>query len=249
VKIEVLCLFPDLVRQVASCGMPQRAVASGALTLEARSLRDTALRDDGRVDGRAFGGGPGMVLEAEPLAQSIEAARARLPRARVAMLSPQGERFDQAWAQRLASEPELVLVCGRYEGVDERAMSTMDFELSLGDFVLSGGELAAMVVVDAIARLLPGVLGDEESAQADSFVAGRLDHPHYTRPAQWRGRQVPEALLSGDHERIRRWRLQRSLAVTWLKRPELLKGLELTAEQRGLLREFIRAGATIEDEV
>ena len=162
----------------------------------------------------------------------------------VILLSPQGERFDQHWAQRLSQQQGLVLLCGRYEGLDERFVkSEVDVELSLGDFVLSGGELAAMAVIDAIARLLPGVLGHAESAQNDSFSAGLLDHPHYTRPEVWRGEAVPEVLLSGDHARIARWRLKQALGNTWLKRPDLLDGIAMSDEVRTLLREFISEAA------
>lgn len=239
-RIEVLSLFPELVEQVARYGMPRRAVECGALTLVSGDLRDHAQRQDRRLDQRPYGGGPGMVMQAEPLMQAIEAAKVAAPTAQVVGLSPQGEPLTQEWVRRLATETALVVVCGRYEGLDERLAPALDVELSLGDFVLSGGELAAMVLVDAVARLLPGVLGDEASAQNDSFsAAGQLDHPHYTRPEHWRGQAVPEVLLSGDHAAIRRWRLKQALGATWLKRPELLAGVELDQEQTGLLREFI----------
>lgn len=239
-KIEVVSLFPELVAQVVRHGMPRIAVETNRLALQTRDLRDYSENRWRRVDDRPYGGGPGMVMEAGPLAAAVQASKENLGGGRVVLLSPQGERFDQRWAERLAQEPALVLVCGRYEGVDERFIrSAVDFELSLGDFVLSGGELAAMVVVDAIARLLPGVLGHAGSAASDSFSAGLLDHPHYTRPEDWRGRAVPEVLLSGDHARIARWRLQQALGQTWLKRPDLLEGVGLDEEARTLLREFI----------
>ena len=239
-RIEVLSLFPELVEQVARFGMPRRAVECGALTLVSGNLRDFAQRQDRRLDERPYGGGPGMVMQAEPLMQAIAAARAQAPAARVVSLSPQGVPLTQDWVQRLATETALIVVCGRYEGLDERLAPSVDLELSLGDYVLSGGELAAMVLVDAVARLLPGVLGDEASAQNDSFsAAGLLDHPHYTRPEHWRGQAVPAVLMSGDHAAIRRWRLKQALGATWLKRPELLAGVELDEEQTGLLREFI----------
>lgn len=239
-KIEVVTLFPELVEQVVRHGMPRIAVANGALQLTTRNPRDHALNRWRRVDDRPYGGGPGMVMNAEPLAQAVLAARAALGAARVVSLSPQGEPLTQAWAARLAREPALVVLCGRYEGFDERVVAAeVDFELSLGDFVLSGGELAAMALIDAVARLLPGVLGDEQSAANDSFAAGLLDHPHYTRPEQWRGAAVPEVLLSGDHQAVRRWRLKQALGQTWLKRPDLLSGLKLDAEQARLLREWV----------
>ncbi|HUP92449.1 MAG TPA: tRNA (guanosine(37)-N1)-methyltransferase TrmD [Solimonas sp.] len=241
-RIEVVTLFPELVEKVTRHGMPRIAVEQRALSLALRNPRDFSQNKWRRVDDRPYGGGPGMVMEAEPLKLAIGAAKQELgARARVLMLSPQGERFTQAWAERLAAEQELILVCGRYEGVDERLLAQeVDVELSLGDFVLSGGELAAMAVIDAIARLLPGVLGSGESAPNDSFAqAGRLDHPHYTRPEAWSGAPVPEVLLGGDHAKVARWRLKQALGATWLKRPALLEGLQLGEVETGLLREFI----------
>ncbi len=239
-QIDVVSVFPEMVEQVTRQGMPRIAVETGALQLKAHDLRDYSENRWRRVDDRPYGGGPGMVMEAGPVAAAVTDAKASPGKALVVLLSPQGERFDQRWAERLAKEPALVLVCGRYEGLDERFVQTeVDFELSLGDFVLSGGELAAMVVVDAIARLLPGVLGHAASASNDSFSAGLLDHPHYTRPETWRGQPVPEVLLSGDHARIARWRLQQALGQTWLKRPDLLEGIEMNDEVRTLLRQFI----------
>jgi len=238
-KIEVLTLFPELVEQVGAFGMPRVAVERGALQLSGRQLRDFSGNRWRRVDERTYGGGPGMVLQAEPLAQAIEAARVAVGPAKVVLMSPQGERYDQAWAERLSREPALILVCGRYEGIDERVMPQVDLELSVGDYVLSGGELAAMLVVDSIARLLPGVLGDEQSAASDSFSDGLLDHPHYSRPEVWRDQAVPEILMSGDHAAIRRWRRKQGLERTLLRRPDLLDSLKLDAEQIKLLREII----------
>ncbi|QHS11174.1 tRNA (guanosine(37)-N1)-methyltransferase TrmD [Sinimarinibacterium sp. NLF-5-8] len=246
-QIEVITLFPELVQQVVQHGMPRIAVQGGQLQLQTRDLRNSSQNRWRRVDDRPYGGGPGMVIEPEPLAQAIAEAKAAQPNARVVFMSPQGERFSQPWAQRLAQESALILLCGRYEALDERAVrSQVDLELSLGDFVISGGELAAMVVIDAIARLLPGVLGDAASAQSDSFSAGLLDHPHYTRPETWRGQPVPEVLMSGDHARIARWRLQQALGQTWLKRPDLLDGLALEDDVRMLLREFIAEQQIVE---
>lgn len=240
-RIEVITLFPELVEQVTRHGMPRIAVEQGQLTLTTRNPRDFSTNKWRRVDDRPYGGGPGMVMEAEPLAQAIAQAKQALGGSvKVVAMSPQGERFDQAWAARLAAEPGLVLLCGRYEGLDERLLAAeVDVELSLGDVVLSGGELGAMVVCDAIARLLPGVLGHAQSAASDSFAGGLLDHPHYTRPEDWRGERVPEVLLSGDHAKVARWRRMQALGATWLKRPDLLSGLQLDAEQEALLREFI----------
>jgi tRNA (guanine37-N1)-methyltransferase len=239
VKIEVLTLFPELVEQVVRFGIPRKAAEAGVLQLYARDIRNYSADRDRRVDDRPYGGGPGMVMEAEPLVQAIDAAKAAVGPALVIALSPQGQPLTQDWVRRLAQEPALVLLCGRYEGPDERAMGAVDLELSLGDFVLSGGELPAMALVDAVSRWLPGVLGHEQSAQNDSFSEGLLDHPHYTRPEHWRGQGVPEILLSGDHAKVARWRLQQALGATWLKRPELLAELELDEEQAKLLQEFI----------
>ncbi len=238
-KIDVLTLFPQFVEQVVSWGIPQRAVKAGALMLTTRDLRDYSEDGDRRVDDRPYGGGPGMVMEAEPLVRAIEAAKAAIGPATVVAMSPQGEPLNQAWVRRLAREPGLILLCGRYEGPDERAMAAVDVELSLGDFVLSGGELAAMALVDAVSRWLPGVLGHEQSAENDSFTAGLLDHPHYTRPPEWRGEAVPEILLSGDHAKVARWRLKRALGATWLKRPNLLDKMQLSQTHAELLQEFI----------
>lgn len=239
-KIEVLTLFPELVEQAGKHGMPRIAVEGGALQLSTRNPRDYSGNKWRRVDDRPYGGGPGMVMEAEPLARAITDARAELGDVRVIGLSPQGQPLTQALVEKLAQMPALVLVCGRYEGIDERFLRTqVDMELSLGDFVLSGGELAAMVVIDAVARLLPGVLGHEASAVNDSFSDGILDHPHYTRPEDWRGQSVPEVLMCGDHGKVARWRLKQALGATWLKRPDLLEGLELDKEKKQLLSEFI----------
>lgn len=240
-KIEVITLFPELVDVVTRHGMPRVAVEQKALELSCTNPRDFASNRWRKVDERPFGGGPGMVMQAEPLAQAIENAKASLgPATRVVMMSPQGERMDQDWFARLSRETGLVVLCGRYEGVDERLVArAVDVELSLGDFVLSGGELAAMVLIDGIARLLPGVLGHAESAGQDSFSNGLLDHPHYSRPVDWRGEAVPEVLMSGDHAKQARWRLKQALGRTWLRRPDLLDKLELDAEQQILLREYV----------
>jgi tRNA (guanine37-N1)-methyltransferase len=240
VRIEVLTLFPEFVEQVGRYGIVRRAVESGKLRLSTRDLRDYSENKWRRVDDRPYGGGPGMVMNPGPVAKAIEAAKAALGTAvKVVALSPQGERLTQDWVRRLAQEPGLVVVCGRYEGIDERAHGRVDVELSVGDFVLSGGELAAMALVDAVARLVPGALGDEQSAENDSFSAGLLDHPHYTRPEDWQGERVPDVLLSGNHAAVRRWRLKRALGATWLKRPDLLDNVRLDPEQDELLREFI----------
>jgi tRNA (guanine37-N1)-methyltransferase len=239
VQVEVITLFPEMVEQGLGYGVPRIAREKGALALHARNPRDYADNRHRSVDDRPFGGGPGMVMQAPPVVAAIEASRAALPGTRVVAMSPQGERLDQDWLQALAGLPALTLVCGRYEGLDERIQAAVDCELSLGDFVMSGGELAAMSVIDGIARLLPGVLGHEDSARDESFVEDLLDYPHYTRPKSWRGRSVPEVLLSGDHARIARWRFQQALGNTWLKRPDILESISLSEESKALLGEFI----------
>ncbi len=241
-RIDCVTLFPDMVREVARWGVTGRAVARGILELGTWNPRDYATDRHRTVDDRPYGGGPGMVMAVGPLRRAIRAARQAAPDgAPVIYLSPQGRRLDQAGVRELAARPGLILVSGRYEGVDERVIETdVDEEWSIGDFVLSGGELGAMVIVDAVCRLLPGALGDAESAARDSFSEGLLDHPHYTRPAREGGRTVPEVLLGGNHGAIERWRRKQALGRTWLRRPELLEDLELDEEQRGLLDEFIR---------
>ena len=251
-RVEVVTLFPDMVRMLLGFGVTGRAAERGLLQVGAWNPRDYALDARRTVDDRPFGGGPGMVMQVGPLRAAIHAARAAAGAgAPVIFMSPQGKRFDQQQAGRLAKLSALVLVAGRYEGVDERLIeSEVDAELSIGDYVLSGGELPALVVIDALARLLPGALGDEDSAAQDSFMQGWLDYPHYTRPEEIDGRRVPEVLLSGDHAAIRRWRLKQALGRTWLRRPELLEKLALSVEQRTLLDEFIRErGQTHEPKV
>jgi tRNA (guanine37-N1)-methyltransferase len=241
-QIVVVSLFPGMVGQVAEYGVVGRAKQRGLLALRCENPRDFADDAHRTVDDRPYGGGPGMVLKYEPAARAIQAARTALPEGSpVVCLSPQGAVFDQAAARRFAALPGLVLLAGRYEGIDERLIECeVDEELSLGDFVLSGGEIATMAVIDAVARLLPGVLGDDESAAQDSFMQGLLDHPHYTRPESVAGRTVPAVLLSGDHARIARWREKQALGRSYLRRPDLVKRLKLSIEQRMLLDEFLK---------
>ena len=241
-QMQVVSLFPEMIKTVAEFGVVGRAAKRGLLSVACVNPRDFATDAHRTVDDRPYGGGPGMVMKFAPLAEAIDAAKSSLPDScPVVCLSPQGKVFDQAVAKRLAALPGLVLLAGRYEGIDERLVqSHVDEELSLGDFVLSGGEIAAMAIVDAVARMLPGVLGDEESAKQDSFMNGLLDCPHYTRPEEIGGRTVPEDLLSGDHARIARWRQKEALGRTKLRRPELIERLELNKEQRELLDEYIR---------
>jgi tRNA (guanine37-N1)-methyltransferase len=243
---EVVTLFPEVVGVLGRLGVVGRGLQRGLLRLGTVDPREFATDVHRSVDDRPYGGGPGMVMTVEPLRSAIRAARARLPAgSRTVVLSPQGRVFDQAVARRYRELPGMLLVAGRYEGLDERlVLLEADEELTVGDYVLSGGELPAMLVVDAVARLLPGVLGDEGSAEQDSFAAGLLDCPHYTRPETMEGLQVPAVLLSGDHEAIRRWRLKQSLGRTWTRRPELLAERKLSAEERKLLDEYIAERAT-----
>ncbi len=240
-RIDVVTLFPELVRALTVGGITGRAVERGILDLAFWNPRDYTHDRHRTVDDRPYGGGPGMVMKVEPLRAAIAAARAvQQQDCPVIHLSPQGRRLDQAGVRELAAQPALVLVAGRYEGIDERLVQTeIDQEWSIGDYVLSGGELAAMVVVDAVTRLLPGALGDEDSAQQDSFADGLLDYPHYTRPEVIDGLRVPEVLLGGNHQAIERWRRKQALGRTWLRRPDLLQALELDQQQRKLLQEFI----------
>lgn len=251
--IGVVTLFPPMFEAVTGYGVSGRAVKEGRLRVDLWNPRDFTRDRHRTVDDRPYGGGPGMVMLYDPLVAAIEAARAGVEGARVLYLSPQGRRLDQDGVRELAERRGFVLVAGRYEGIDERVVdAVVDEEWSIGDYVLSGGELAAMVVIDAVTRLLPGALGHEDSAREDSFVDGLLDYPHYTRPEVAGDRQVPAVLLSGDHGEVRRWRLKQALGRTWQRRPDLLAGLELGPERRALLEEFIRerrewAGAGRED--
>lgn len=247
-QVGVVTLFPELVRAVLACGVVGRAAERGLIAVTTSDPRDFAHDAHRTVDDRPYGGGPGMVMRVEPLRSAVRAARERAPQGSpVIYLGPQGRPLDQARAMELAGLPGLVLVAGRYEGVDERLIAAeTDDELSIGDYVLSGGELAAMVVLDVVARLLPGALGDERSAQQDSFSAGLLDCPHYTRPEEIEGRRVPAVLLGGHHAEIERWRLKQSLGRTWRRRPELLARRALSPLEHALLDEYVRDGATLD---
>jgi tRNA (guanine37-N1)-methyltransferase len=241
-RIDVVTLFPQMFQVLSDYGITGRAVNRGILDMTTWNPRDYAPDRHQTVDDRPYGGGPGMVMMVQPLRDAIREARAMADGAtRVIYLSPQGRKLDQHGLAELAKQPNLLLVCGRYEGVDERVIAAeVDEEWSIGDYVLSGGELAAMVMIDGITRLLPGALGHEESAVQDSFVQGLLDHPQFTRPEEIEGISVPEVLLSGDHQAIARWRYKQALGRTWLRRPDLLEGLDLNSEQEALLAEFIR---------
>ncbi|MDV2856807.1 MULTISPECIES: tRNA (guanosine(37)-N1)-methyltransferase TrmD [Oceanimonas] len=240
--IGVVSLFPEMFRAVSDYGVTGRAVKDGLLTFESWNPRDFTRDKHRTVDDRPYGGGPGMLMMVQPLRDAIAAARAAAGEgAKVIYLSPQGRKLDQQGVCELAQQDKLILVAGRYEGVDERVIEAdIDEEWSVGDYVLSGGELPAMVLIDAVARMVPGVLGDMASAEQDSFSEGLLDHPHYTRPEQLEGMAVPDVLLSGNHADIARWRMQQALGRTWLRRPELLNNLALTDEQEQLLAQFVR---------
>lgn len=245
--IGAVSLFPDMFSAVTDYGITGRAVRDGLLTFESWNPREFTHDRHRTVDDRPYGGGPGMLMKIQPLRDAIHAARASAPgKACVVYMSPQGERLDQSVVESLAAEQHLILVAGRYEGVDERLISAeVDREVSLGDFVLSGGELAAMTVIDAVTRLIPGALGHAQSAEQDSFADGLLDCPHYTRPEVYEGQAVPEVLLGGHHEQIRLWRLKESLRRTQKRRPDLLEQRELTEEERRLLNEVLNEpGAT-----
>ncbi|MFA7834421.1 tRNA (guanosine(37)-N1)-methyltransferase TrmD [Aeromonas dhakensis] len=240
--IGVISLFPEMFRAITEHGVTGRAVKSGLLQIECWNPRDFTHDKHRTVDDRPYGGGPGMLMMVQPLRDAIHAAKqAAGDGAKVIYLSPQGRKLTQAGVTELATNQKLILVAGRYEGIDERVIQTeVDEEWSIGDYVLSGGELPAMTLIDAVSRLVPGVLGDQASAEQDSFTDGLLDHPHYTRPEVLDGVAVPEALTSGNHEVIRRWRLKQSLGRTWQRRPELINNLALTDEQESLLAEYVR---------
>lgn len=237
----IVTLFPGMFSALSEYGITGRALRQGLVQLQYWNPRDYATDRHRTVDDRPYGGGPGMLMKTGPVSEALRAAKSALPQdAKVIYLSPQGRPLTQGIVKELAGRSSFVLLCGRYEGVDERVLNSLvDEEFSLGDFVLSGGELAAMALLDAVIRLLPGALGDAGSAEADSFAGGDglLDHPHYTRPEVFEGQEVPAVLLSGDHARIARWRLQQRLGATWRKRPDLLK--DLSEEQQRLLEDYI----------
>ncbi len=238
ISFSGISLFPEMFTAVTEQGVVGRAIAKGRVKVDLINPRDFTQDKHRTVDDRPYGGGPGMLMKVEPLEKAIQFAQQKQP-GKVIYLSPQGQTINHEMIKKLAQEQHLVLIAGRYEGIDERLISKhVDLELSLGDFVLSGGELGAMAIIDSVTRLLPEVLGHEESAVQDSFVDGLLDHPHYTRPEIYEGSKVPSVLLSGNHQKIEKWRLQQRLGRTWLKRPDLLKQRELTQEEQLLLEEF-----------
>jgi tRNA (guanine37-N1)-methyltransferase len=240
IRFDVVTLFPEMLAAVAASGITARALQRGLWQVQAWNPRDFTTDAYRSVDDRPYGGGPGMVMLGEPLEKTLDAVRAA-GGGPVLYLSPQGRRLDHAKVVEVAGRKAVTLLCGRYEGVDERLLRRrVDEEISLGDFVLTGGELAAMALIDAVVRQLPGALGDEESAVEESFADGLLDCPQYTRPERFAGERVPEVLLSGHHENIRRWRLKQSLGRTWLRRPDLIAARRLSEEETRLLDEFQR---------
>ena len=237
---DIVTIFPAMIRQALADGVVGRAIERGTLDLAIHDLRDFTTDRHRVVDDMPYGGGPGMVLKPEPIFRALDAIDQRRGRPLTTVLmSPQGSRFTQAEAARLSREEHVVLLCGRYEGVDERVRARVAEEISIGDYVLSGGELPALVVIDAVARLVPGVVGDDQSVVDDSFSRGLLDFPHYTRPAEVGPLRVPDVLLSGNHAEIRRWRKRESLSRTLDRRPELLAGAALDEEEREILRELV----------
>ena len=238
-RVDVVTLFPDMIRDCCGYGIPRIAREKGLLQLETWNPRDYSRDRHRNVDDRPYGGGPGMVMQVQPVAEAIAEAR-RHGDGPVIYLSPQGRRLDQAAVRRFAALPHMILLAGRYEGIDERLIEReVDEEWSIGDYVLSGGEPAVLVWIDALARLIPGALGDEESALYDSFMDGLLDYPHYTRPEVADGLAVPAVLTGGNHAEIARWRMKQSLGRTWQRRPDLLAQVDLNKEQQALLAEFI----------
>jgi len=239
-RVDVITLFPQLVEQVISCGVVGRAAEQGLLELHCWNPRDYTEDKHRTVDDRPYGGGPGMLMKVQPLQKTIDALRKQNADARLVYLSPQGKLVNQQTLARQVELGSVVLLCGRYEGIDERLIQReVDEEWSLGDYVISGGELAAMVCIDAMTRLLPGALGHNDSAQQDSFSDGLLDYPHYTRPEKYRGEHVPQVLMNGNHHDIDNWRQQQALGRTWQRRPELLEAISLDARQQALLDEYI----------
>jgi tRNA (guanine37-N1)-methyltransferase len=240
VRIDVITIFPAMIEAALAEGVVGRARTRGLIDIRIRDLREFTDDRHRTVDDVPYGGGPGMVLKPEPIWRAVDAIENDGgAKPLVVLTSPQGTRFSQAAAEKLAAAPRLLILCGRYEGVDERVRARVHEEISIGDYVLSGGELAALVIVDAVARLVPGVVGDEQSVAEDSFNRGLLDFPHYTRPADWNGDKVPEVLLSGNHAAIRRWRKREALARTYARRPDLLAGAALDEEEQELLRQLL----------
>jgi len=239
-KVDVITLFPELVKQVIGCGVVGRAADQGLLELDCWNPRDYTHDRHRTVDDRPYGGGPGMLMKVQPLQDAIRAVRRQSQEARLIYLSPQGKPVKQEMLARQVAKGAVILLCGRYEGIDERLLQQeVDEEWSIGDYVISGGELAAMVCIDAMTRLIPGALGHELSAQQDSFSEGILDCPHYTRPEEFQGMKVPAVLMNGNHQQIQDWREKQSLGRTWQRRPDLLENIVLDDRQQAMLNDYI----------
>ncbi len=239
VRIDVITLFPKMVEQVINYGVVGRAADQNLLGLECWNPRDYTVDRHRTVDDRPYGGGPGMLMKVQPLEETIQAVRKKNPQAQLVYLSPQGKPVDQDMLAKQVDAGSVIFLCGRYEGIDERLIQQeVDQEWSIGDYVISGGELAAMVCIDAMTRLIPGALGHEQSAQQDSFSDGLLDYPHYTRPEEYKGMKVPEVLMNGNHRHIEDWRERQSLGRTWQRRPDLLEHKVLDDRQQALLNDF-----------
>jgi len=237
-RFDIITIFPEMFQSPFASGVLGKAVAKGLIEVVVHNLRDFTEDKHQQVDDRPFGGGEGMVLKPEPIFRAVEKVRLTQA-AEVVLLTPQGEKFTWQVAEELRRARQVILICGRYEGVDERVAEHLATrELSIGDFILTGGELAAMVVVDAVARLVPGVVGKEEAVRQDSFFRGIFDYPQYTRPRDFKGYKVPEVLLSGNHDKIRRWRKRKALEKTWRRRPDLINFQELSVEEREILDEI-----------
>ncbi len=240
-RVDVVTLFPEMVETVIKHGVVRRAAEKGIIELGLWNPREYTEDRHKTVDDRPYGGGPGMVMKYQPLRDAVKDAKATAPNAHVVYLSPQGRKLDQKGVKELSAKESLILIAGRYEGIDERFIEAeVDEEWSLGDYVISGGELAAMVMIDAVVRMFPGALGDAESAQQDSFMEGLLDHPHYTRPEEVEGMEVPDVLLGGNHQKIDEWRLKQALGRTYTRRPDLIARKELNKKSKRLLEEYIQ---------
>ena len=237
-RCDIVTLFPEMLESLLGHSILKRAQEKGRLDVRAVNLRDFTIDRHRVADDSPFGGGAGMVMKPEPLVAAIEHLRSQSLAPRILLTSPRGRAYNQRWAEELARETHLILLCGRYEGVDERVRAFVTDDISVGDYVLSGGEIPALAILDSVTRLLPGVLGDDESAAEDSFSTGLLEHPHYTRPALFREMALPEILLSGHHENVRRWRRRQSLRITWDHRPDLFDSASLSIDERALLDEW-----------
>jgi tRNA (guanine37-N1)-methyltransferase len=244
-RFDILTLFPEMFSSPFRESILGRAIEKGVLHIRTLNIRDFAFDKHQVVDDTPYGGGQGMVMKVEPIARAIERVKSEYPSARTIYLTPQGKKFSQDKALELSSQSHLILLCGRYEGIDERVRELfVDEEISIGDYVLTGGELAAMVLIDAVSRLLPGVLGSDRSAEDDSFNNSLLEYPQFTRPSDFRGHGVPKILLSGNHSTISLWRRREALRRTWVRRPDLLAKANLSDEDKGLLEEILRQGQT-----